>query len=245
MIVCGIYVWAFGFQTALTVIARYQYRGIPGAAKTPVSLSDLSVSSVPHQKVSYFGYEFEIPWDDVDEQKSRTVGTIHVTAFQSGNAFWFSTFPPREFVKSVVEIAKVTPEQFRQIYGDEVFGSDYGFMCEMLQITPRDFSPFMSRGRAAASIELLLVKATSIPEAGSGILSIHIGDRQGFQFGNPLSRPPEIRDDLYSDDSGVELLFFQHGGTSTGLSQGEINRVLQSVHKVPAPSLASNLNSDK
>ncbi len=46
--------------------------------KTPAPLTDLSISNVRTQEVSYFGYEFELPWDDVDEQKSKTTGSIHV-----------------------------------------------------------------------------------------------------------------------------------------------------------------------
>ena len=69
-------------------MARYQYRRILAVQKTRVALPDLSVSSVPHKTVAYFGYEFELPWDDVDEQKSRTAETVHVhvTPFHSGNA---------------------------------------------------------------------------------------------------------------------------------------------------------------
>jgi hypothetical protein len=118
--ILGAYVWTFGPQTMLTLIARYKYLEIPATKKTPIALPDLSVSSVAHKTVSYFGYEFELPWDDVDEQKSRTARTVnvHITAFHSGNGFWFSTFPAREFVKDVVEKTKLTPQQFRQVYGE-------------------------------------------------------------------------------------------------------------------------------
>jgi len=241
------YVWAFGPQTVLTLIARYKYRDIPAAGKIPVALPDVSVSSVAHKTVAYFGYEFELPWDDVDEQKSRTAETVHVhvTAFHSGNAFWFSTFPARDFVKNVVEKTKLTPEQFRQVFGNEAFESDLGFMRTMLQITPRDMSPFMSKRQAGPSTVLLLVKAISVPEADSGVFLIRATGFQGFQFGNPQSRPSRIREDLYADDGGIEFIFFQGGGTSPRVSQGEINRILQTVRKTSSPSPASNPNSTR
>jgi hypothetical protein len=241
----GAYVWTFGPQTMLTLITRYEYRRLPAAEKTPVVLPDMSVSSVVHKTAAYFGYEFELPWNDVDEQKSRTVGTIHVTAFHSGNAFWFSTFPARDFVKNVVEKTKLTPQQFRQVYGDEAFESDLGFMRAMLQITPQDMSPFMSKREAGASTTLLLFKAISVPEADSGIFLIRTTGFQGFQFGNPQSRPSRIREDLYADDGGIELIFFQGGGSSPSVSQGEINRIIQSVRKASTLSAASNADSDK
>jgi hypothetical protein len=245
--IVGAYMWIFGPQTMLTLITRYEYRRIPAAEKTPVALSDLSVSSVPHKTVAYFGYEFELPWDDVDEQKSRTAETVHVhvTAFHSGNAFWFSTFPAREFVKNVVEKTKLSPEQFRQVYGNEAFESDLGFMRTMLQITPQDMSPFVSKRQAGASTTLLLFKAISVPEAESGIFLIRTTGFQGFQFGNPQGRPFRIREDLYADDGGIEFMFFQGRGTSPSVSQAEINRILQSVRKTSSPSVASNPSSDK
>jgi hypothetical protein len=245
--VVGAYVWTFGPQTMLTLIARYEYRRIPAAENIPVALSDLSVSSVPHKTVAYFGYEFELPWDDVDEQKSRTAETVHVhiTAFHSGNAFWFSTFPARDFVKNIVGKTKLTPEQFRQIYGNEAFESDLGFMRTMLQITPRGMSPFMPKRQAAASSTLLLIKAISVPEAESGIFLIRTADFQGFQLGNPQSRPSRVREDLYAGDGGIEVIFFQGRGTSPSVSQGDINRILQSVRKTSSPSVASNPNLNR
>jgi hypothetical protein len=245
--IVGAYAWTFGPQTILTLMARYKYREIPAAGKTPVALPDLSVSSVAHKTVAYFGYEYELPWDDVDEEKSRTAETVHVhvTAFHSGNALWFSTFPARDFVKNVVEKTKLTPEQFRQAYGDEAFESDLGFVRTMLQITPRDMSPFMSEKQAGASTALLLIKAITVPEADSGLFSIRTADFQGFQFGNPQSRPPRIREDLYADDGGIEFIFFQVPGTAPNVSQGEINRILQSVRKISSAAVASNPHSDK
>lgn len=52
-------------------MVRYTYRKMPDVAKTPVPLSDLSISNVRHRTASYFGYEFELPWDDVDEEKDK------------------------------------------------------------------------------------------------------------------------------------------------------------------------------
>src|SRR4029077_7681975 len=132
VIVGGIYLWFFGVQTVCALVVRYSYRKMPDVARPPVALSDLSISNVSHRKISYFGYEFEIPWDDTDEQKDKPGGQIHVTAFRSGNAFWFSTFPPKEFVNEIMKVNKLDPQSFKQVYGDDAFESDYGFKSRML-----------------------------------------------------------------------------------------------------------------
>jgi hypothetical protein len=89
---------------------------------------------------------------------------------------------------------KLSPEAFRQLWGDEAFQSDYGFQCRMLGVTPRDISPFMPRNRAAAESMLLLIKALAIPRAESGIFSFQVPGFRGFQFENPKERPFRISD---------------------------------------------------
>lgn len=246
VIVLGAYLWLFGFQTMSSLMVRYEYRKFPIVAKTPIVLTDLSISSAPHKKVTYFGYEFELPWDDVDEPKDKTVGPIHVSFFHSGNAFWFSTFPPKSFVNEVMKAAKIDPQNFRQFYGDEAFNSDYGFHKEMLQITPSQITPFVSRHQAARGELLLMLKGISVPKADSGIFSIRTSDFQGFQFENPQGRPFRITDELYSNDGGIDLIFLQKaGGSVPDISQSQINRVIQSIHKVSTHTASSNVSGQK
>jgi hypothetical protein len=241
VIAVGIYLSYFGMQTVSALVVRYQYRKVPEAKEVPAPLADSSISDVPHAKVSYFGYEFELPWDDIDEQKSKTTGPIHLTAFRSGNAFWFSTFPPKNFVRLIMNEGNLDEREFRQLYGDEAFESDYGFHKKMLQTTPTDITPFVSRREAAGEMILLLFKATSMPKADSGIFSIQAPGFEGFQFESPKGRPFKVIDDLYSGDGGIEMMFFQKaGGTAPDISQAEINRVIQSIHRIasstaPAP----------
>src|SRR5690242_5408287 len=39
----------------------------------PTDLKDLSTSQAPGRKLSYFGYEFEVPWNDVDESQTKVM----------------------------------------------------------------------------------------------------------------------------------------------------------------------------
>lgn len=242
----GMYLWFFGVQTACALMVRYTYRKMPDVAKTPVPLPDLSISSVRHGTASYLGYEFELPWDDVDEQKDKTSGAIHVSYSRSGNAFWFSTFKPKEFVNTLMKTAKLDPQGFRQLYGDEAFESDYAFYQKMLHLTPSQLTPFVSARQALAGQVLLMVKAISMPRAGSGIFSIQTPGFEGFQFENPEARPLRITDELYSNDGGVYVIFFQKvDGTAPTISQPEINRVIRSIRKVPVQAVTSNGNARK
>ncbi len=233
------YLYFFGPQTFSAFLVRDWARKLPDIEKTPIPLSDTSVSATPHTKISYFGYELELPWDDVDEAKSKTGGSIRLTAFRSGNAFWFSTFPPKNFVNLIMKESKLDPQHFRLIYGDEASESDYGFYKEMLGTTPSRITPFISQREAVAGQMLLLFKGISMPKAESGIFSIQTPDFRGFQFENPQARPFRVTDELYSSDGGIDLMFIQKiDGSTPEISQPEINRVVQSIHKVPIQSAA-------
>jgi hypothetical protein len=226
----GVYLWCFGVQTTSALVVRYQFRKLPDVAKTPVPVSDLSVSSVPHRAVSYFGYEFELPWDDVDDAKDKTVGTIHVTSFRSGNAFWFSTFPPKDFVNGIMKTFNLDQQSFRQLYGDAAFESDYAFHDKMLRLTPSEITPFISQRQAISGQMLLVIKAISMPKANSGMFSVQTQNFKGFQFENPQTRAARISEELFSSDGGIDAIFIQKVGGPT-ISQAEINRVIQSIHK--------------
>jgi len=233
LILSAVYCWFFGFQTATVLMLRYKLRGLPDAQKKPVPLADLSVSPQAHEKASNFGYEYELPWDDVDEQKSKTTGTIRLTAFRSGNAFWFSCFPPKNFVNVFMAETKLDPTSFRQVYGEEAASSDYGFHASMLRLTPSDLSPFMLRPEAARDATLLVVKAIAIPPAKSGIFSIQTGYFRGFQFEDPRTHPKRVSDELYAEDGGIDVIFFQkQNGTGPFITQPEINRILGSIRRV-------------
>lgn len=145
-----------------------------------------------------------------------------------------------------MKTAKLDPQRFRQLFGNEAFESDYNFQRIVLQMTPSKITPFVSRGQAVVRQTLFLIKAMSMPKADSGIFSIETADFKGFQFENPLTRPSKIVDELYSNDGGVDAIFFQRidGGAPT-ISQAQINRVIQSIHKVPAENVASNTNAQE
>src|SRR5439155_2095660 len=91
VIVCGAYLWLFGVQTFFIWETRRVARKEPVVWTTPVQLSDLSVSQASGRKLSYFGYVFEVPWDDIDQAQTKVIGTNKaIIVFRSGNAmsFW-------------------------------------------------------------------------------------------------------------------------------------------------------------
>jgi hypothetical protein len=143
-------------------------------------------------------------------------------------------------------MGKLDPQGFKQLYGDEAFESDFAFHEKMLQLTPSKITPFISRRQAVAGSMLLIIKATSMPKAASGIFSIQAPGFEGFQFETPQARPSRITDELYSNDGGIDLIFFQKAdGSAPTLSQAEINRVIQSIRKAQVQAATLNEHAQK
>lgn len=86
VVVAGVYVWLFGVQTFCALQTRWMGRKAPIVNSVPVDLQDLSVSDATGEKLSYLGADFEVPWDDLDHQKTQVNGNWVFLTFRSGLA---------------------------------------------------------------------------------------------------------------------------------------------------------------
>ena len=245
VVVCGTYLCFFGVQTIFTLEARNIARKSPVAEITPVELPDSSASQAVGKRLSYFGYQFEVPWDDVDDARSKTIGgNKAVIVFRSGNVLSVWSGSPHDFVNAILSNGKIERDTFRQIYGDQALQSDYFFHRMMLETTPDQITPLVPKRQAIRRSMLLLMKTISAPRgADSGIFAVRAGDFSGFQFGRPQSSYSGVSVELYSDSGSLDFIFGQKPNGSTIISQPDINRILQTIHKIPAQASSANLSS--
>lgn len=227
-----VYAWQFGMQTADALLVHYKFRDLPDVSQIPVPLRDLAISKEIHPNASCSGFDYELPWDDIDSARNKKAGTICVTTFRSGNAFWFSTFPANDFVNGLQNEMHVSPEQFRQLVGKRASDSDYGFMEQMLNARPSEVSVRASPNVAEFFMWLLFIKAMAMPPADSGIYAIRPHGYKGFQFENRKAPRFQIEDDLYSDSGGINvILFLKDRQSAASFTQPQINRILDSIHQ--------------
>lgn len=72
----------------------------------PADLKDLSISQAPAAKLSYVGYDFEVPWTDLDDSKTKLYPenkpekTMAVLTFRSGLRLMVLAGQPRSFASS-------------------------------------------------------------------------------------------------------------------------------------------------
>lgn len=225
---CGLVrVWP---QFVSVPLFRYQYCDDVKLKWTPVPLPDKSVSTTEHKKVSALGYQFELPWDDLLEEKAVEVprfGGIHGFAFRSGNE-----------LSLTVNEQKAQIEPLRKGLGDGFYRSDYDFRRAMLEVTPQDLTMLARLDVVRRNESLLLMKGIYGP-SDPHVLEIQTGTFRGFQYRADPQLSFTCVDELYSQDEDVTLRFRQKGpGIAPMLTQAEINRVLQSIHKVAEPTRA-------
>lgn len=240
-ILVALYVWFFGVATVLAIEARYIGRKFPVVRRMPAPLSDFSISTSQGQRVTYAGYEFEVPWVVDDKGKRQISPTSEIIAFDSGNALWFSIVPPREFLHKFLRCADIDPASLRQLYGDAL-DSDYSIHKLILDTTPQAIGPLSGRKKAVGSAMLLVIKGTMMPQGGeTGIFKVQAHDFRGFQYGDPQRRPKSIDVEIFADEGGLTFLFAQReSGPVAAITQAEINRVIQSAHKVPNGNLSAS-----
>lgn len=219
-------------------------RKVPNRARlVPLDLEDVSISQATGSKLSYFGYEFEVPWNDIDPAQTKLYPKLNPTRvelmFRSGLQLAVTAISARELVNGIASAFHLSPELFENFTGPELgpgaTRSDYDFTRKLYEFTPEKMNRWAIRPSVHYRESMLLtIKSTSLLwSADSGIFNIHNQDYKGFQQGSTQARPNAIVVDLYSDDDGIEFIFNQKDYQDRpGVSQAEINRVVQSVHKV-------------
>jgi hypothetical protein len=67
-------IFACAYWIAPIALSFYAARtALPVARIVPTELKDHSVSQSPGTKLTYLGYEFEVPWNDLDETKTGCI----------------------------------------------------------------------------------------------------------------------------------------------------------------------------
>jgi hypothetical protein len=245
VVACCAYLWFFGVQTYLIWETRRVARKEPVVWTTPVRLLDLSTSQAPGERLFYFGYVFEVPWDDIDPERTKVIGTNKaIIAFRSGNVISFWSGPPNELISKLQADGKIEQKNLGQLLGDEAVQSDYAFKRTILDTTPAKFSLLTPKRLAIQQGMFFMMKATTLPPgAESGVFSLSTNEFKGFQYGSPQTPPKHLSVELFKSDGHADILFGQKLNGPATISQADVNRVVQSVRKLPADETGSDHNS--
>ena len=214
----------------------------PVASVVPTELKDKSVSQAPGTKLSYFGYEFEVPWSDLDETqtklypKDKPEKFMVDLRFRSGLRLIVSAAPPGIWSKQLSTEFSASTQTLESVFGRETMKSDYSFVRTLWEFSPDRMNHWVGLHQPMNKDEfLLIIKSIALPKAAeTGIFDIQNQSYKGFQLGNPRVRQDGIIVDLYSDEGGIEMKFIQEDYRNFGgVTQPEINRIVQTLRKAP------------
>jgi hypothetical protein len=235
LVACVVYVCFFGVQTYLVWEVHQAARKEPGYWIKPVPLTNTAISQTAGTKLSDLGYEFEVPWDDIDREKTRVASPdkIAVIMFRSGKGILLWKHPANEFVTDILAGQPDERNAALQIYGRDVIKSDYNFERASLDLTPDGLSIFDSRRESVRKNILFFLKARALlPESASGIFLFDTSEFKAIQCGDPKVRPKHLDVELFSDDAKFMITFVNPPNGTGSISQEDVNRVAQSIHKV-------------
>jgi hypothetical protein len=237
------------YWVAPVALSFYAARKVPPVARiVPTELKDKSVSQAPGIKLSYFGYEFEIPWNDLDvtqtklypkDKPEKTRGDFY---FHSGLRLVVKALPAHIWLNDSDRGTQGVVRTVAALFGQEAVRSDYSFEKAVYEFTPSKMHYWALSPRVHYSEQGVLVAKSIMPvkAAETGIFNVQNNSYKGFQQGNPQVRPELILIDLYSEDGGVEMMFSQKDyKNSAGVTQAEINRIVQTLRKAPPNEAAT------
>lgn len=226
-----------GPPIAIFVTARWVGMKLPAVKVTPMPLSDYSVSSGPGTAFSYFGYNFEVPWNQGFKQKAFRADGLVRLQFESGqDMLLISPSDQSGLLTQITQDKSSDLKSLQFVFGDLMNRSPYDQYSALLDTTPRSIRAFGPRAEAVRGTTLLTLKAIAMgPGLNTGAFSFQWPDKRGFQVGDPRK---SRRVDLEIFDLGghhVEIIF---GTAKEGiyLTQPDINRILKSIHAVPTNS---------
>jgi hypothetical protein len=106
----------------------------------------------------------------------------------------------------------------------------------MLETSPAQISVFAPRQKVLGLGILLMLKPIPATGGETGIFAFDTSTIRGFQMGDPDKRPKFISIRAFDmGDHQLEFTFGMQNGFEGQITQGEVNRVLQTVRPVSKP----------
>ena len=223
----------------ITIFAttRWMARKVPAVRVSPQPLTDYSVLSGPTTAMSYFGYEFEVPWNTSFKVKALGKGGLVQLQFDSGQSLTFIVPANQEgLLSEIVQDRSLNMSNLQPIFGDLTSSSAYDQYAALLGTTPQSVRAFGPRAKAVRGATLLTIKAIAVgPGLATGVFSFKFADKCGFEIGDPQKSKRVDLEVFGMGGHHVEIVLFAPKD-SDRLSQLEINRILTTLHPVSAGS---------
>ncbi|HEX4783973.1 MAG TPA: hypothetical protein VH350_06495 [Candidatus Sulfotelmatobacter sp.] len=239
VIPCGV-LFAGGYWVAPIALSFYAAKTAPAAVNVvPTELNDRSVSQAAGLRLSYVGYDFEVPWSDLDQTQTKLYPQDSaekneaVLTFRSGLKVTIIAVPARQFVRDFSSDFNVGPHIVNTSFGRGGVASDYVVASNIYNFSPATMHYWSLSPQVHYREDVMLSMKSLLPGAAEhGIFNLQNAGYRGFQQGNPQVRQDTVLLNLYSDDGSVQIKLSQKDYRNpAGVTQAEINRVVQSLQR--------------
>jgi hypothetical protein len=206
-------------------------------------LGDYSVSNSPGTKLSYFGYEFEVPWKASVKEEKLLAGWV-LLSFDSGQHLTFIVPSDQNgLLSELVQDPSLNMGYMQPILGDLTKRSAYDQYATLLDMTPGSVHAFGRRSDAVRGVTLLTVKLLAFgPGLESAAYSFQLPGKRGFQIGNPQKAKRVDIEIFDSTGTHIEILCWAPNGKQ-GFSQPEINRITTSLRSASNDTQIASLKN--
>jgi hypothetical protein len=209
-------------------------RKVPAVTTATQALADYSVSSLPGMTISYFGYEFEVPWNTSFKQKALGKGLVQLQFDSGQNVTFIVPANQSGLLTEIVQDPSLKMRDLQLIFGDLMNRSAYDQYGALLNTTPRSVRAFGPRTEAVRGVTLLTLKAITFgPGLETGAFAFDLPGKRGFQIGDPNKSKRVDLEIFDSTGHHIEILCGATNG-NVRFSQPELNRILTSLRSTAA-----------
>jgi hypothetical protein len=230
------YAVGFGKATRVVWAVKKEAASSPRLSMVPVPLSDTLVSQEKGATENFFGYQFEVPWQGGEQKQRDFIAFVFSKSGQEAVSF-FDPASERGPISVLSEVPELKPAlitaSLASLYGRENVQSNYDFVRASLNTSPSQLSLILPGRKEVYAANLLLMKEALIPGSRGRLYAFEFGHIRGFQDGDP-ARDKNVEVEAYdADDRKFQLIFSSKSGPNGGMTQPNINRVLQTLRAAP------------
>ena len=150
-------VFVYARPLSLLLAAKRRARTAPELWIVPKPLTDTSIERSAGRKFSCFGYQFEVPWTDVKQEKnSKSMDIIHFA--NDTVVIFFDPAQRADLLEELTQQGTKNESALKNILPDEATRSNYSLRSTILYLTPRDLRLFSSRREMVSNSVLLMLK---------------------------------------------------------------------------------------
>ncbi|PYT91800.1 MAG: hypothetical protein DMG36_17065 [Acidobacteria bacterium] len=228
-----VFAYFYGPALGIYYATKRAVKDDPSFARVPEPLPTNNIAQAASKKLTFFDVEFRVPWNGEVQIKQWQ----RVVRIQFIDGQFVMLFDPSSRVDRIKVLAANSPgHDSERVFGREALRSNYAFLSAILNVTPRDISPWMPRVELVRNSVFLMLKGAELANTQTALFRFQNERVKGFQRGD-LARSPSVILDAFDDaDREYEIFVGTTKDTKGLVSQEDVNLILSTLKPIQASS---------